>query len=191
MSRTRRTGLIGLVVGACMIAGSGQAANHTITVGDFFFNPLKTHVQVNDSVIWVWAGSFSHSSTSDVGAPKTWNSNLMTTGRFGIKITSADGPGPFPYHCSLHISMKDTIFVDAPPPCCTGTTGNIDCDIDANVDIADLSAIVDHLYISLLPLCCDKAANIDGSVDGNIDIADLSALVDYLYINFTPPAACQ
>lgn len=73
--------------------------------------------------------------------------------------------------------------------CCVGLTGNVDCDPGSGIDISDLSALVDNLYISLMPLCCPATANIDGQP--GIDISDLSALIDYLYISFTPPAACQ
>jgi hypothetical protein len=72
--------------------------------------------------------------------------------------------------------------------CCTGSTGNIDCDADGNIDISDLSALIDNLYISLTPLCCDAAANCDGQP--GIDISDLSALIDFLYISYTPLAPC-
>lgn len=75
------------------------------------------------------------------------------------------------------------------PPCCTGLTGNVDCDQSDGVDISDLSTLIDNLYITFTPLCCDKEANVDGQP--GIDIADLSALIDYLYISFTPPAPCQ
>jgi plastocyanin len=180
--------LIGIAVFGLFPAESG-AANHTITVDDFLFAPAKKHVQVNDSVIWIWAGSFSHSTTSDAGSGKTWNSGLKTSGRFGIKITAADGAGPFPYHCSLHLSMKDTIFVDPPPACCPNLTGNIDCDAGQGVDISDLSRLIDNLYISFSPLCCDKAANTDGQL--GVDISDLTRLIDFLYISFSPLAACQ
>ena len=79
----------------------------------------------------------------------------------------------------------------APPSCCIGLTGNVDCDPAGGVDISDLSRLVDFLYVSFSPLCCEPAANIDGDPSNGIDISDLSALVDYLYVNFTPPAACQ
>ncbi len=75
--------------------------------------------------------------------------------------------------------------------CCAGLSGNVDCDGADVTDIADLSALIDYLYISFSPLCCKAEANCDGSVDGAVDIADLSALIDYLYISFTPVAACQ
>ncbi len=79
--------------------------------------------------------------------------------------------------------------VNAPPSCCVGRTGNVDCDPLDLVDISDLSRLVDYLYVSFAPLCCTAEANVDGA--GSIDISDLSALVDYLYVSFTLPAVCQ
>lgn len=82
------------------------------------------------------------------------------------------------------------------PWCCFGScsfngrTGNIDCDPENGVDISDLSALIDYLYISFTPPTCMNTANIDGDVGGGIDISDLSALIDFLYISFTPPAFC-
>ena len=73
--------------------------------------------------------------------------------------------------------------------CCAGVTGNVDCDPGNGIDISDLSALIDNLYISFTPLCCTEAANTDGQP--GIDISDLSALIDYLYINFTPTAPCM
>jgi hypothetical protein len=75
--------------------------------------------------------------------------------------------------------------------CCVGLTGNVDCDPLDGVDISDLSALIDNLYITFAPLCCPAEANVDGSPDGNADISDLSALIDYLYISFAPSAGCQ
>jgi hypothetical protein len=75
-------------------------------------------------------------------------------------------------------------------PCCVGRTGNVDCDPEGRVDISDLSAMIDHLYISLAPPCCYSAMNIDGDPQFGLDISDLSALIDYLYMSFTLPAAC-
>jgi hypothetical protein len=75
--------------------------------------------------------------------------------------------------------------------CCTGRAGNVDCDLAGGVDISDLSALIDNLYISMTTLCCKESANVDGSSDGSVDISDLTALIDYLYISFTPPAACR
>ena len=73
--------------------------------------------------------------------------------------------------------------------CCIGSTGNVDCDLNNGVDISDLSALIDYLYITFTPLCCPSEANTDGQP--GVDIADLSALIDYLYISFTPVSNCQ
>ncbi|MBI5266915.1 MAG: hypothetical protein HY851_06750 [candidate division Zixibacteria bacterium] len=74
--------------------------------------------------------------------------------------------------------------------CCVASAGNVDCSPEDGVDISDLSALIDYLYISFTPLCCVKEANIDGDPSEGVDISDLSALIDYLYISFSPPAVC-
>lgn len=74
--------------------------------------------------------------------------------------------------------------------CCQGTVGNVDCDPLNSTDISDLSALIDHMFVTMGPLCCKPSANCDGSLDGNIDIADLSALIDHLFITFAPLPAC-
>jgi streptogramin lyase len=79
--------------------------------------------------------------------------------------------------------------VCATASCCVGLTGNIDCDPGNGVDIADLTALIDYLYVTFTPLCCTGEANCDGQP--GIDIADLTALIDYLYISFIPVAPCQ
>lgn len=73
--------------------------------------------------------------------------------------------------------------------CCVGLSGNVDCGSGDGVDISDLSALIDFLYITFTPLCCTEEANVDGQT--GTDISDLSALIDYLYISFTTPAECQ
>jgi hypothetical protein len=72
--------------------------------------------------------------------------------------------------------------------CCTGGRGNIDCDPQHQIDISDLSRLIDNLFISFAPLCCVQEANCDG--DAGVDISDLSALIDFLYISFTPLPPC-
>ncbi len=74
-------------------------------------------------------------------------------------------------------------------PCCIGLAGNVDCSAGDGIDISDLSALIDFLYISFAPLCCSEDANTDGQ--SGVDIADLAALIDFLYITFTPLAPCQ
>ncbi|MCX6832021.1 MAG: T9SS type A sorting domain-containing protein [candidate division Zixibacteria bacterium] len=97
----------------CMSASRASATVHTVSVGNFFFTPAKTHVAHGDTVRWVWASGV-HNSTSDASSPKSWASpNLSGPDQsFQAVFSSADGNGPFPYLCTIHpTTMKDTIFV--------------------------------------------------------------------------------
>jgi len=76
------------------------------------------------------------------------------------------------------------------PDCCVGLTGNVNGDLSNIVDIGDLTALIDYLFITFAVPECMEEANCDGSVGGVVDIGDLTALIDYLFISFTPPAAC-
>lgn len=75
--------------------------------------------------------------------------------------------------------------------CCAGTKGNVDNDPLNGVDISDLTALIDGMFISLAPFPCPVSANIDNSSDGNIDIADLTELIAHLFIDLGPLRPCQ
>ena len=75
--------------------------------------------------------------------------------------------------------------------CCRGSTGNIDDDPADIVDIADLTFLIDHLFINFPPLVCPEEGNVDGDPVGIVDIADLTFLIDHLFINFPPTKACR
>ena len=74
-------------------------------------------------------------------------------------------------------------------PCCTGMTGNVDMDPGDNVDIADLTFMIDHLFGPNFPaLPCFEEANVDQM--GGVDIADQTRLIDHLFISFLPLEDC-
>jgi len=74
--------------------------------------------------------------------------------------------------------------------CCLWATGNVDNDPSDRVDLGDLTALIDYLFISFTPPVCIEEANVDGDPEGLVDLGDLTALIDYLFISFTPPAEC-
>lgn len=59
-----------------------------------------------------------------------------------------------------------------------------DMDNSHIVDIADLTKLIDHLFISFGAITPSKIADVDG--DCRVDIADLTRFIDYLYISFVP-----
>ncbi|MFZ5980134.1 MAG: Ig-like domain-containing protein [Candidatus Zixiibacteriota bacterium] len=74
--------------------------------------------------------------------------------------------------------------------CCEGWTGNVDCSVNENPDITDVTILISHLYLRKQPLCCFEEADIDGS-GGEPDISDITRLIDHLYLSYNPTAACQ
>jgi len=74
--------------------------------------------------------------------------------------------------------------------CCKNLAGNVDNDFLDLVDLADLTVLIDYLFISFEPPECMAEANIDGDPDGLVDLSDLTRLIDYLFISFSPPEPC-
>jgi len=73
--------------------------------------------------------------------------------------------------------------------CCEGWTGNIDCSVDENPDITDITFLISHLYLRKQPLCCIEEADIDAS-GGEPDISDITLLIDHLYLSRNTTAPC-
>ncbi|HVP07069.1 MAG TPA: dockerin type I domain-containing protein [Candidatus Acidoferrum sp.] len=170
--RTLTAALAASVI-AVLFPGIPQAAIHTIGMSDYMFLPTNTTVHPGDTVRWI-LNSGVHTTTSDATSPKSWNSGTMSTmdQHFDVVLSAADGPGPFPYHCTFHqgLGMVDTIHV-ATPACCHGTTGDVDQ--SGSIDISDLQMLIDYLFFSGSPGTCFAASDVDRS--GSIDISDLQA----------------
>lgn len=65
--------------------------------------------------------------------------------------------------------------------------GNVDGSADGAVDISDLSALIDYLFISFTRPAGLGMANIDNSPGNGVDISDLSALIAYLFLGGSLP----
>ena len=85
-------------------------------------------------------------------------------------------------------TMQDanTWYIDhfAPPPyCCglyrNGLPGNADCDPTGKVNLADVTKLIDRIYLSKSRLCCE--ANGDVNCDGRINLADVTRLIGLVY----------
>ncbi|HUV30679.1 MAG TPA: hypothetical protein VMY05_06305 [Acidobacteriota bacterium] len=69
--------------------------------------------------------------------------------------------------------------------------GNVDCSPDGVVDIGDLTALIDFLFISQASLCCPEEANLNADREVVVDIGDLTALIDYLFISQGSLLSCE
>lgn len=75
--------------------------------------------------------------------------------------------------------------------CCENRAGNVNGDASDIVDIADLTFLVDHLFLSNQPLPCIEEANCSGDPAAQIDIDDLTTLVDHLFVSTAALPLCQ
>ena len=116
---------LAVLIGLCLPQIAG-ATVHNISVANFTFSPNSTVANVGDTVRWTFVSGV-HSATADGTSPKQWDSGIKSSGTFSITIDPIDGPGPFPFHCSVHETMTGTITVSAPS----------DSDSDGVPDISD------------------------------------------------------
>jgi len=104
-----------------------------------------------------------------------------------IALVDAEGRGSF----------WDTVYFAAQiMPCCNGDgiRGNADDIVGpgGEIDVADLTYLVNYLFKSGPVPPCMEEGNIDGiiGVGGPIDVADLTYLVAYLFKSGPAPALC-
>lgn len=79
---------------------------------------------------------------------------------------------------------------DGETGCCVGSRGNVNSDLQDNVNIADLTFLVGYLFGGSEPPECFEEANVNGDETETVNIADLTYLVAYLFGGGTPPADC-
>ena len=90
-----------------LMAPAAFAVGANVSIVDFAFSPAAVTIQANDSVTWTWAGSASHSTTSDTAG--LWDSGIMSAGAsFSHTFQNA---GTFTYRCTIHPGMVGTVNV--------------------------------------------------------------------------------
>ena len=96
----------------------------------------------------------------------------------------------FPEYCLYVQSISYCYGAD----CCgfftAGATGNVDCDSRGQRNLADITRLIDAVYISTEPLCCEGNGNTDGDNEGKVNLADITRLIDHIYITKQETATC-
>ncbi|HKB28566.1 MAG TPA: plastocyanin/azurin family copper-binding protein [Candidatus Limnocylindrales bacterium] len=100
------TGAPGAGAGAAC-AKSSAAGTVKAGVADFAFAPSTVTAKVGDVITWTNGGPASHTVTVD-NAPAC-DTGAIASGSTGSLTFSA--AGSYPFHCSIHSSMKGTITI--------------------------------------------------------------------------------
>jgi plastocyanin len=79
----------------------------TVTIQNFAFSPAEITVPKGTTVTWVNEDSVNHQIADDTGTVFT-SESLPKGATYSFTF---DMPGSYPYHCSIHPSMKGTVVV--------------------------------------------------------------------------------
>ncbi|MCB0565938.1 MAG: PKD domain-containing protein [Phaeodactylibacter sp.] len=116
-----------------MSANIAGGATHVVQIGDNFFSPQNTTINIGDIVEFQWVGD-GHSTTSDATAgPDSWNSGVIGFGSvYTVNITN---PGIHRYYCIPHggpngQGMSGMIVANCP------SSGQFTLEVSFNTSIA-------------------------------------------------------
>ena len=165
-----------------LFAVSVSAEIHTVEISNFQFSPSNTTVAPGDTVRWVLVSGF-HTSTSDVGSSKIWDSgNMSTSGQeYDLVFEAAEGPGPFPYLCSIHpTSMKDTIFVLTEVDYICG-----DANGDMPVNVSDAVYLINFVFTG--GDAPDPLESGEVNCDSSVNVSDAVYIINFVFTGGNNP----
>jgi hypothetical protein len=88
-------------------------------------------------------------------------------------------------------AVADYCSGDTVQSCCQGPTGNVNDDAQDDVNLTDLTNLVNFLFVTFLPVACPAEANTNGDLNCDLNLTDLTALVNFLFVTFEPVANCS
>jgi hypothetical protein len=111
LSRSTRRGLLGSILGGCLIVGvlPALAADQSVTVADISYTPRDVAVQPGQKVTWTKGSTtVPHNVHFDGEAALI----AQSIGAFTVEKTFP-AAGEFDYHCDVHpLQMRGTVFVN-------------------------------------------------------------------------------
>jgi plastocyanin len=98
---------------AKVIVTSAQTASASVSIQSMSFVPATLTIKAGTIVTWTNNDSPTHTVTSDSGlfdsGPISGTGPYSAGGTYSFTFTTA---GTFPYHCTIHPSMKATVVVN-------------------------------------------------------------------------------
>jgi hypothetical protein len=87
--------------------------------------------------------------------------------------------------------VDDNGIGDLCQTCCMDATGNASNDASHDVNLTDLTILVNALFVSFGEIPCRAEANVSGDANCDITLTDISVLVNHLFVAFDPVAICE
>lgn len=109
--------------------------------------------------------------------------------QFGVGF-GGDGFGPVAYAWMVDMGVATEAAIVPDCGCCVGERGNVNADPNEDVNLTDLTVLVNHLFVTFEPLFCDEEANVSGDPEVALTLTDLTILVNHLFVTFQPLPAC-
>lgn len=104
------------------VPASAGAADTTVEMKGFAFDPRQTTVSVGDSVTWTNADDGPSGRHNAVARDDSWRTPILRQG--DVATITFDTVGTYEYICSLHPGMIGSVnVVAAPAPPATDTGG--------------------------------------------------------------------
>jgi hypothetical protein len=171
--------------------------------------PADGDSALSNPMLFRWATSwkidddeYRFELANDLSFTSLVHSELVDSSSLNLVLKSQEIRGPLYWRVkTFKISTGDssdyseirTIYTT--DGCCTPPMrGNVDglTGPSGEIDVADLSYLVDYLFKGGPEPPCIDEANVDGVIGpgGPIDVADLSYLVDYLFKGGPQPVSC-
>ena len=90
------------------VVGNVLAAEESVTIENFAFDPADLTVSVGDTVTWTNDDSAAHTATADGGS---FDTGTIASGT--AKSVTFSKAGTFTYHCTIHATMNGRVVVEA------------------------------------------------------------------------------
>jgi hypothetical protein len=109
--------------------------------------------------------------------------------RWTMGTTSSSGS-----YCGWNVDDVRVVSYDCRTGCCGqytgGYTGNTNCDDEGKRNLADISRLIDRVYLTKAELCCEENGNVNGDIEMKINLADISRLIDHVYLTKEETEIC-
>jgi hypothetical protein len=147
--------------------------------GEPYLDTIETRGGTGANTVTILSGALPPGLT--IAATGVISGTPTTVGLFAFQVGIANPATGYSDQRDFDIEVLE-------PPCCTGLVGNVNDSVEDEPTIADVSMLIDMLFISGAQPDCLTEADINQSggaepATDDITIGDISMLIDHIFIS--------